>query len=149
MSKPRVQYKKRALKAEADLATALERVKELEWCNRVNQDETTQLYQEVGVPECPKHGGYCSPHVLGLLQKGLEAIAKVAQLEDQVRVLREAARVYKLGVLEVHSEWDKDRDTRVGKLLACLGGLMSGYRDDLETARDILTATEPKEEKAV
>ena len=78
----------------------------------------------------------------------LDASASVGEgsrPEPGADAIREYQRVVEAVALDGYRAWDRDDDSRVGKILGALAGT-TGYRLDLDTARDALAGSSSREE---
>lgn len=62
-----------------------------------------------------------------------EAATEIERLRDALRYMRGLAD-------EVHSHWDADNDSKVGKLLLAMSGRLPKYRDDIDKVLALIPA---------
>ncbi len=65
----------------------------------------------------------------------------LAAAQEEARNMREALEKAQQIAREAYTHWDADRDSKVGKLLAALGGTR-GIRPDFDTLTDALARGE-------
>lgn len=92
---------------------------------RAAEDERDDLERELAASQA---------ETLELRQRVADSATGMETLQQRIAELEQERNVMRLIACEAYEHWDADRDSKVGKLLAALGGT-PGIRVDLDKAR--------------